>query len=81
MLTSQILVALLTTAGIVESRKGERGLESWLSLLNKERAREEWLWTIRRVRDWRVLKYSETKIIKYRLPPKAASGRVTSLSC
>ena len=37
---SQILVALLTTAGIVESRERERDLESWLSSLDKERARE-----------------------------------------
>ena len=37
---SQILVALLTTAGIVESREGERGLESWLSLPDgRERGR------------------------------------------
>jgi hypothetical protein len=35
MLTSQILVALLTTAGIVESRKRLGGLESWLSLLDR----------------------------------------------
>ena len=35
MLTSQILVALLTTAGIVESRKRLGCLESWLSLLDK----------------------------------------------
>jgi hypothetical protein len=50
MLTSQILVALLTTAGIVESRKRLGGLESWLSLLDRG---GEWLWWIRRrIRDW-----------------------------
>lgn len=58
---SQIRVALLTTAGIVESRERQRDLAGWLWLLDRERARGEWLWTIRRVGDWGVLKYSGTK--------------------
>ena len=48
-----------------------------MTLPRKESAREGWLWMFRRkIREWRVLKYSGTKIIKYRLPPKAASGCV-----
>lgn len=72
MLTSQILVALLTTAGIVESRERWGGLRRWMSLLDKERVREEWLWTIRRkARDLRVFKYSGTKKYQISVAPES----------
>jgi hypothetical protein len=54
MLTSHILVALLTTAGIVESREMQGAVVARQGACE----REEWLWMIRRkVRNWGVLKY------------------------